>query len=138
MITLEKFEQKYTPEPNSGCWLWTAGVSPLGYGQCSDGPYGERRTQYAHRVAYELFKGPIPAGIGLDHLCRVRSCVNPDHLEPVSQRTNLMRGRTLAARFAAQTHCVHGHPFDETNTRRTKKGRECLACRQVWDKGRIR
>ncbi|MBO0885095.1 MAG: HNH endonuclease [Mycobacterium sp.] len=90
----------------------------------------------AHRIAYTWLVGPIPEGFDLDHLCRVRSCVNPAHLEPVPRRTNLLRGRTIPAANAAKTHCPHGHPYDDTNTVRNKTGRLCLACRRARDKAR--
>src|ERR1019366_4519713 len=84
---LERFLKFVLPEPNTGCWLWTGGLNRGGYGQFMTPP-----CTVAHRVAYELFVGPIPEGLQLDHLCRVRSCVNPQHLEPVSQQENIRRG----------------------------------------------
>lgn len=104
------------------CWLWTAYTMPNGYGTW--------RQTLAHRVAYELSIGPIPDGLQLDHLCRVRNCVRPDHLEPVTCRENLLRGDTITARCVAATHCPHGHPYDEANTYRspTNGSRSCRAC----------
>jgi hypothetical protein len=72
---------------DSGCWEWTAAKDPTGYGRFSVA----RSMDYAHRAAYKLLVGPIPAGLDLDHLCRNRGCVNPDHLEPVTRRENLLR-----------------------------------------------
>lgn len=112
-----------------GCWIWRGAIAGGGYGQIRvDG--NQRKT---HRVAYELVVGPIPDGHVLDHLCENRRCVNPYHLEPVTQQVNQMRGMTtLAAKNAAKTHCPQGHPYDEENTRQnfTARGRSrrCRAC----------
>lgn len=73
---LERFENKFVPEPNSGCWLWTAFTTPKGYGQFWDGICIWR----AHRFSYKLYKGPIPKGLFVLHKCDVPECVNPDHL----------------------------------------------------------
>ena len=81
---LEGFEAKIHFEPNSGCWLWAGADNGVGY--------GKYRGKYAHRVAYEAARGAIPEGMFLDHLCRVRCCVNPDHLEPVTNVENIRRG----------------------------------------------
>lgn len=77
-----------SPEPNSGCWLWTGNLSDNGYGVVE---VRDRRRR-AHRVAYELVHGPIPSGLEPDHLCRVRCCINPAHLEPVTRQLNTLRG----------------------------------------------
>ena len=115
----------------SGCWLWSGTISDKGYGRIW---INERRASvYAHRISYELHREAIPAGLVLDHLCRVRHCVNPAHLEPVTITTNVMRGDTISTRHAAKTHCKRGHPFDEANTirRRSVVGRDCRACHRM-------
>lgn len=100
---LENFWAKV--EKTDTCWLWKASVSVWGYGQCSfDG-----KTKRAHRVSYELAKGPIPKGLQIDHTCRVRNCVNPDHLEAVTARENVLRGISPAAVNATKTKCLRGH-----------------------------
>ncbi len=83
------YADKILPEPNSGCWFWMGGLSERQYGVI----YPSRGTNVrAHRVAYEMTRGPIPDGLVLDHLCRVHCCVNPDHLEAVTQGENVRRG----------------------------------------------
>lgn len=109
------------------CWEWT-GSRSNGYGYFAPPP-GDRAVG-AHRWAYEHLIGAVPDGCQLDHLCRNRACVNPDHLEPVIQRTNILRGASPAARNAAKTHCPQGHPYDETNTYRSpgRSARYCRTC----------
>ena len=110
------------------CWLWTGPLNPNGYAQFSV----EGRRVYAHRFAYELLIGPIPDGLQLDHLCRVRHCVNPKHLEPVTCQENLLRGDTLLARNVAKTECPQGHPYDDANTYIGSKGeRKCRSCARI-------
>lgn len=91
---------------------------------------------YAHRVYYEARFGPIPAGLQLDHLCRNRGCVNPDHLEPVTCRENLMRGHTVAAANAKKTHCNAGHALAGDNLRVWKGKRYCIVCQRERQKER--
>lgn len=126
----ERFVEKYIPEPNSGCWLWSAAVSSHGYGVFYDG----ERLRPAHRMSYELFVGPIPDALQIDHLCRVRSCVNPAHLEPVTQQENFRRGegKFITAKVnGAKTHCPKGHPYSGDNLyMEPSGGRGCRACRR--------
>ena len=111
------------------CWPWTGAHVPRGYGFLTVSVGDGRVTIYAHRLAYEMFVGPIGEGLTIDHLCRNPACVNPAHLEPVTMRENLMRGDTLTAQKAAQTHCVHGHEFTPENTYVKANGcRLCKAC----------
>ena len=100
------------PEPNSGCVLWTKATRD-GYGRIGvTVAANQRRTVLVHRAAYELARGPIPEGLQIDHLCRVRACINPSHMEPVTQRTNILRGEAISAKNAKKTTCPRGHPYD--------------------------
>jgi hypothetical protein len=123
----DRFMAKVEKDEN-GCWLWVAHVTPNGYGQFGIG----RKLFYAHRIAYEMFVGPIATGLQIDHLCRVRHCVNPDHMEAVTQRENILRGEAISAICAVKTRCKRDHEFTDTNTYRRPDGsRECLTCRAL-------
>ena len=123
----ERFWAKCMPEPMSGCWLWFARRNRDGYGSVARRlPVPGRRkwSPYsAHRWAYQHLVGPSPDGLQLDHKCRVRCCVNPAHLEPVTQQENIRRGVHVFV-----TNCKHGHPFDEANTYRVRGRRQCRTC----------
>ncbi len=122
----------HRPELGS-CWIWTGGCSPDGYGIAYLGPRGKRQD-VAHRVAYREWAGPIPDGLVLDHLCSVRSCVNPAHLEPVTQKENVLRAPGVAAANVAKEECPQGHPYSGENLRITGVGsRACRQCER--DKG---
>lgn len=114
-------------EDTSGCWLWTLHTNADGYAQT----VWRGKSRRMHRVAYELFVGPIPEGLVLDHLCRVRHCLNPKHLEPVTGRENVMRGEGVGAKCARRTHCPAGHPLDNSN-RDQRGSRVCLPCRRDY------
>ncbi len=107
-----------------GCWIWIGCKFPFGYGEFKY----RGQVVYAHIWLYERTKGKTPEGLELDHLCRNPSCVNPDHLEPVTHKENLMRGIGVCAARARQTHCKRGHPLTDGNFD-TKLGyRRCLKC----------
>ena len=129
---LERLLAKIDVDPGAGCWLWTGGKGANGYGQIGVGSVldGSRRLAAVHRVAYEEMVGPIPDGLVLDHLCRTRSCVNPDHLEPVTFEENVRRGEAGRHGFnTSKTHCPAGHAYDAANTHIKRCGRrECRAC----------
>ena len=122
----ERFWNKvYFPPCADDCWTWIASKSHDGYGRFRA---PGRLNVMAHRWAYKQLVGPIPDGLTLDHLCRNRACVNPSHLEPVTNRVNVLRGVGLTAVNATTTHCPQGHPYDAQNTRRYRGGRYCKAC----------
>lgn len=118
----QRFERMYQPVPFSGCWLWIGGLSSDGYGSFSV----QRRHIKAHKFAYLERFGEVPAGLELDHLCRIRCCVNPDHLEPVTHRENVARGNSVSALNASKTHCPRGHSYSIAT--RGIMRRVCLIC----------
>ena len=110
------------------CWEWTA-FHHDGYGKYAL----NGRQRMAHRVAYELLVGVIPDGMEIDHLCRNRGCVNPDHMEVVSSRENTLRGFGITGRNARKTHCSKGHEYTPENTQiRTDGNRACRACAREY------
>lgn len=130
---MERFMALVLPEPNSGCWLWDGNCTPDGYGMFTT---TSPAKEGAHRFAYRNLVGPIPVGLQLDHKCRTRCCVNPEHLEPVSRKENILRGEAPPAINARRTHCVHGHKFTADNIRWRKDGsKNCRKCDRVrWSR----
>lgn len=125
-------------DPESGCWLWTGTKLPNGYAVVPV----TRSQAYAHRASYEAHVGPIPHGFEIDHICHTndadcregddcphRSCVNPEHLEPVTRRENALRGHGFIAENAAKTHCPQEHEYTVENTYVKPNGtRRCRRC----------
>lgn len=136
LSTEDRFWQKVNR--TESCWIWAGAVLENGYGYAWDGT----RARLAHRFSYELTTGAIPEGLVIDHLCRVRACVNPAHLEPVTQSENIRRGdgpRVQKERRQGQTHCLRGHPLSGDNLRVDKRGRRsCRECFRVGDRLRKR
>ena len=127
---LERFEAHVLLCPVTGCHLWTGATGGAGYGYFG---FKKKRTT-AHRWAFENYKGPIPEGTEIDHLCRVRLCVNPDHLEAVTHRVNLLRGKTIAAKSASKVNCSKcGKPLNAINY---KGFRFCRPCNNLYQRQR--
>lgn len=133
MTEKEQFIRKISPEPMSGCWLWEGNIERGGYGlfkyKCIN--------RSAHRAAYRLFVGEIPDGLVLDHKCRTRCCVNPAHLEAVTQKENVRRSMPwhVCQKFKMQTHCKSGHELNQENTYVKPNGeRNCRPCSRIRQK----
>jgi hypothetical protein len=117
-------------QKTSDCWLWV-GARTKG----RSAYYGTYNSQRAHRLVYEATIGPIPRGLVLDHLCRNPLCVRPDHLEPVTNKENILRGVSFSAKNAQKTHCPEGHEYSAWNTYTRPSGhRVCMQCRIVKNK----
>ncbi len=135
----QRFHSKYEVRWETGCWVWTGGLSN-GYGRL----YAGSRSVYAHRYAHELVVGPIPEGLQIDHLCRIRRCVNPAHMEPVTQAENIRRGAGYGNglwkqgnhHMSRRSHCKAGHLFDAENTHQPDPNgrRYCRACRRAKER----
>ncbi len=110
------------------CWIWLGAKTGEGYGVLSI----KGKLVRVHRYSYSTFRGPIPSGLTIDHLCRNRLCVNPSHLEPVTNWENILRGTSWAAKNIDKTHCIRGHLFDSSNTALRPNGhRTCRACEKL-------
>lgn len=130
----EKLLLNHAVDPDSGCWRWTGAHSDKGYGDVR----AHGNVTPVHRVAYELWVGPIPEGLHIDHVlargCVHRDCLNPAHLEAVTQQENIRRGNA-GWNLRIRTHCPQGHPYDEINS---VGARGCATCRRAQDAKRKR
>lgn len=127
---LDKFNRRVSREPGSDCWFWAGRLDHTGYGRFRPQKGVELR---AHRFAYEAHVGPIPSGLELDHLCRVRHCVNPWHLEAVTHRENCLRGVGVSGVNSRKTACPLGHAYDG---RESDGSRFCRTCRRESNRAR--
>jgi len=126
----ERFDEKVIPEPNSGCYLWTASLSTHGYGRFNRGGGDGQNIGLAHRVAWELERGPIPPGLVVDHLCRNRACVNVQHMEVTTHRVNILRGVAPMALAHMTETCRQGHVG--TFKPQLDGWRRCTTCRRMY------
>lgn len=129
MDTKTYISERVSIVPITGCWMWMGAIHWTGYGVSG--------SKLAHRASYESEFGAIPDGKQIDHLCRNRWCVNPHHLEAVTQRENIMRGEGLTAKNAKKTHCPMGHEYTAENTlhsvgRDGYTRRRCRSCMPRW------
>lgn len=129
---VERFWVKVEKTPT--CWLWKGTILTSGYGQITESNNVGGKSKLAHRLSYEIHKGVIPRGLHLDHLCRVRHCVNPDHLEPVTPKENNRRSGSPSALNALKTHCVHGHELSGRNLQVVHGERHCRTCARQRDR----
>lgn len=127
-MTLADILENYITDFN-GCWRWGSSITTWGYGQI----YYNKKNVRAHRLFYEYYKGEIPRNLVLDHLCRVRDCVNPDHMEIVTSKENILRGVSPPSLNAKKTTCKNGHPLTSENiyhhaTAKKYNSRTCRLC----------
>ena len=116
----------------NNCWEWQGYKTKKGYGRIRwRADNNKRNCIAAHRLSYEIHKGNIPEGLTIDHLCRNRLCVNPDHLEAVTNKENILRGAGVCAENLRKTHCKRGHEYKKETVYLSKKGRCCKICRRV-------
>lgn len=136
MATLRsRFEEKHTPDPNTGCWLWMASVDRHGYGQIQTGTRASSKVERAHRVSFKLHRHEISPDQILDHKCNVRPCVNPDYLQVTTIGDNVtlgwLRAQGISESLLGKV-CRNGHDLRHSyvRTRKTKMGeRQYLSCR---------
>ena len=119
----------------SGCWIWMGTIISRGYGACTV----KGKKLYVHRYVYALVRGEFDQSLSIDHLCRNTRCCNPDHLEPVPIRVNILRSpRGASAVNARKTHCPKGHLYDDGNTWVYDGVRVCRACKIAWEREKRR
>jgi hypothetical protein len=120
----ERFQTYYEINSATGCWEWTLCLNQGGYGVF----HTNNKQWKAHRFAYQILIGPIPEGLTLDHLCKNKKCVNPEHLEPVTQYVNTVRGKGSSSLYCSKGHAMFGEHlyFNDGN-------RRCQKCKRIAD-----
>jgi hypothetical protein len=130
---LKKFESKYVITA-AGCWEWQGKLSKFGYGNF----YIRGKTFRAHRYSYSAFVEPVPSDLVVDHLCKNKCCVNPSHLESVTQYENIIRGNSVVVQYIGTDKCINGHVYTPDNTAMRKDTkfnvRKCLTCRRDYSR----
>ncbi len=128
LLSKVKFDEK------TWCWNWTGHIAKAGYGRIGY-KYSNHQAYEAYRLSYILFKGKLDPNLQIDHLCRNRRCVNPEHLEQVTKKENLLRGIGIGAKNKSKTHCPQGHEYTPENTRISPAngGRCCNECQRIRD-----
>lgn len=134
MIQADEYLKDRTTVTESGCWVWNGYKNSNGYAHSKL----NKIRRLAHRFSYETYKGKIPDGMQVDHLCRVRNCVNPDHLEAVTPKENIARSDHASKKLSARTHCIRGHEYNTINTHTIKTvggtARRCRVCHREYSR----
>ena len=131
MPMIDRFIASFSVDEKTGYWLWHKAINDSGYALIS---VSHSVMIRAHRFSYEHFVGKIPEGLDIDHICRVRNCVNPKHLRPLTHRDNILCGKNVMATNSQKTHCPKGHPYNAENTAmrrlsgRNHPFRRCKVC----------
>jgi hypothetical protein len=132
---IDRFNDLYSPEPNTGCWIWLGYLRGIGYGLIASDPDSDSKVRRlsAHRASYQMFRGPIPEGLEIDHKCKMPCCVNPQHLEAVPPLVNKERSDSPATINAKKKFCKNGHSLDDPSVY-TWNGRKrlCRICRAAY------
>jgi hypothetical protein len=129
--TIDRFNKKYSIDSN-GCHIWIGSKTHDNYGQF----WYKKRLWLAHRAAYEIWVGKIPEGMTIDHICENTLCVNPNHLQVMTLKENILKSNGISAIHARKTHCINGHLLSDDNVRYRKDtfGRQCRECKRINDR----